>query len=549
MRELKVYLTFLLLVCVFLFAGCGNSTNETGDRNGGDVAPEELAITLPEGAVATIQVGGTLQLGVQYTPANTTLTDVTWESSIPSVATVDDTGLVTAVAGGNTIITVQSTQVSTARATMNISITTAPVPVTGISFANTTMTLDQYGATKSLAATITPSNASNRNVVWESSDPTKVSLSGSNALSRTLTGLLPTEENEPVTITITTQDGDFSATCQVTVNPFIEVTGIALDAATLDVMASKTLTATLTPSDATNQTVTWESSDPDKVTVDLTGLTVRVIACGEVTSTPVTITATVTKREGTPVQATCQVSVIAFSGTVAFGWDAEDDPSFTDLPWQGTRTIGSITVYNYSTNSSSGGSVTPGADDDERAVNGVMKAVQKDQVVKPDPDGDAEFTVTKAGYWLNESSSPCLQIGSNAWNRTNTTNIFDLVDKDGNPAIEGQFDLSRACKITVEYTGIANAGSNPSQTFLVAILNNSGSVNATNSPLRENSGQFETVEADGVMKTYTRIFDPTTLSNYNDIKAYLEKAFIIVRAGVAGTQVVVHSVKVEVLED
>jgi len=542
MKKLKWGIFFLILV--FLFAGCDDGSGNVDNPGDGEVEVlDSLEITVPSGASTTLTAGSTLQLGVEYTPANTVWKGVTWGSSNSIVATVSANGLVTTVGPGTTTITAQSSKVTTVSDTLEITVT--PVPVTGVSLNNTTLELVQYGSTKNLIATITPNTATNKTVNWESSDPAKVSVStGATTTIATLAGLLPTDPGDPVIITVTTDDGDFTETCEVTVTAYIEIDSITLSETTLDVMegASGTLTATLDPPDATNQTINWTSSDDTKATVSATGSIVTVNGL-IVTATPVTITATVTKHDGTTtVTATCEVSVIPFDGVEAFGWDAAADPDFNDLPWQGEKTIGNITVYNFSTNSNNDGSVTPGVDDAERTINGVMRAVQQGEVV-------GGFTMEKAGYWLKEDASPCLEIGSNAFTRTTTSNIFQLLNKNGSPAIEGQFDLSRACKITVEYTGITKTTTGQDNEVLIAILNNTGSVNTSNSPLQNDSGAFQSIGQVGIMETYTRIFDPTTLSNYASLQQYLEKAFFIVRATKAGTSVVVHSVKIEVLED
>jgi len=532
-----VILALPLLICVFLLAGCGGSDS--------DGVLDSLEITLPEGAVATVQVNGTLQLGVDYTPSDTTLKAITWTSSDDTKATVDDTGLVTGVAVGQVTITAKSTKKPAVVATKEITVQAASIAVTGIVFGTTTnptteIELDQWGTTQGLTAVIAPFNATNKTVTWESSDPTKVSVtvSPTNGLFATLAGLLPTGSN-PVTITVTTDDGGFTASCEVTVNDYVEITGITLSETTLDVTvgASETLTATTNPPNATIQNITWESSNTSRVTVSATGSLVTIDGL-VMTLSPVIVTATATKRDGTTVTATCEVSVVSFNGVEAFGWDAEEDLDFGDLPFEGEKTIGGITVYNFSTNSDSTGPIGAANQD-----TGVMKAVQKGELV-------GGFVMEKAGYLLKEDTSPCLEIGSNAYNRTNTTNIFDLVDKDGNPAIAGQFDLSRPCSIKVEYTGIASAGSG---TVLIAILNNSGSVNTSNSPLKENSGAFQSVVPDGTMKTYVRTFDPRTFDKngvtFEDVEEYLKEAFFIVRAAVAGTQIVVHSVTIEIAQD
>ena len=145
-------------------------------------------------------------LTATITPDNATNQNVTWKSSDTKVATVDN-GLVTAVAEGTATITVTTEDGSkTARCT--VTVTTATVPVTGVTLDPTSLTLD-VNQTATLTATITPSNATNQNVTWTSDNPSVATVSGG-----VVTAVAPGE----ATITATTADGGFAATCTVTVN-------------------------------------------------------------------------------------------------------------------------------------------------------------------------------------------------------------------------------------------------------------------------------------------------------------------------------------------
>jgi Tol biopolymer transport system component len=81
------------------------------------------------------------------------------------------------------------------------------VAVTGVSL-NKTNTAILAGGTEQLTATITPSNATNQNVTWTSSNGSAVTVSTGGLVSRTVYGT--------ATITVTTADGNFTASCNVT---------------------------------------------------------------------------------------------------------------------------------------------------------------------------------------------------------------------------------------------------------------------------------------------------------------------------------------------
>lgn len=165
------------------------------------------------------------------------------------------------------------------------------VPVTGITLTPTTATV-KVGRTSSLTATVLPAEATNKNVTWTSSDATIASVAD---------GVVTAVAAGTATITVTTEDGDFSATCDVTVEN-IAVTGITLVDATISIGAKKTLTATIAPADATIKTVTWSSNNTDVATINATTGEVTGVAKGETT-----ITATAT--DGSNVTGTCNVTV------------------------------------------------------------------------------------------------------------------------------------------------------------------------------------------------------------------------------------------------
>jgi uncharacterized protein YjdB len=106
------------------------------------------------------------------------------------------------------------------------------------------------------------------------------------------------------TATITASCAGKTATCQVTVSsPNISVSSVSLnkESTTLAIDGTETLTAEIQPPNATNKQVTWESSDPEKVTV-VEGL----ITGKAITIAPVTITVKTVDGNKTD---TCEVEV------------------------------------------------------------------------------------------------------------------------------------------------------------------------------------------------------------------------------------------------
>lgn len=147
------------------------------------------------------------------------------------------------------------------------------------------------GETRRLTATVSPDNAEYDAVVWSSSDNGIASVTEDGTVTAVAAG-------EAV---ITATAGEKKADCKVTVT--IPVTGITLDkeelALTIGGEAVK-LTATVTPEDATNKSVSWTSEDPTVATVAEDG-----------TVTPVAAGTTKVTAEASGFKAECTVTIAA----------------------------------------------------------------------------------------------------------------------------------------------------------------------------------------------------------------------------------------------
>ena len=151
----------------------------------------------------------------------------------------------------------------------------------------------EMGKTVTLTATVSPSNATYPSVTWSSNDKTVATVSS--------TGVVEALKPGWVTIIATATRGSTYATYRIQVTG-VSVTGVALDTTseTLTVGDAKTLIATVSPSNASNQAVTWTSSDETVASVDENGK-VTALKAGEATIT-------VTTTDGSK-KATCEVTV------------------------------------------------------------------------------------------------------------------------------------------------------------------------------------------------------------------------------------------------
>ena len=182
----------------------------------------------------------------------------------------------------------------------NVKLAPATVAVTGVTVAPAALTLE-VGQTGALTATVAPATATNKAVTWTSSAPaiTTVDASG------TVKGIAP----GTATITVKTADGGKTATCAITVKaavaPPVKVTGITLNHASITVngdLERVQLIATVAPATATDQSLTWTSSDASVASVDGAGL-VTIRKKGKAT-------VTAKANDGSGVSASCLFDVI-----------------------------------------------------------------------------------------------------------------------------------------------------------------------------------------------------------------------------------------------
>ncbi|WP_178387125.1 leucine-rich repeat protein [Tannerella forsythia] len=182
----------------------------------------------------------------------------------------------------------------------NVKLASATVAVTGVTVAPAALTLE-VGQTGALTATVAPATATNKAVTWTSSAPAIATVDASG----TVKGIAP----GTATITVKTADGGKTATCAVTVKaaaaPAVKVTGITLNYSSITVngdLERVQLIATVAPATATDQSLTWTSSDASVASVDGAGL-VTIRKKGKAT-------VTAKANDGSGVSASCLFDVI-----------------------------------------------------------------------------------------------------------------------------------------------------------------------------------------------------------------------------------------------
>lgn len=241
------------------------------------------------------KVGCTEKITATVTPTNADNRAVTWISSAPAVASVDQSGNIIAKSVGNATITVKAKDDSGVTATCWVKVT--DIKVTGITLNKTTLNI-KTGATEQLTAKVQPTDATNSKVTWSSNNKDVAEVDQ--------TGMITAKQEGSAVITVKAQDGSGkTATCQVTVNPSVVlVNKITINPSSKSLAIGKTVTLspTVAPSNATDKGVTWKSSNSKVAKVDEKSGVVTAVAAG-------TAIITATAVDGSKVTATCKITV------------------------------------------------------------------------------------------------------------------------------------------------------------------------------------------------------------------------------------------------
>ncbi|KLU70645.1 MAG: hypothetical protein RHS_3560 [Robinsoniella sp. RHS] len=239
---------------------------------------------------------GTKKLTHTITPSNATNQNVSWSSDNEAVATVSQAGVVTAIKEGTANITV-TTESNNKTAICKVTVSRKDIAVTGVTLLPEALQM-KLKETATLTAAVQPANATNQNVSWTSNNEAVATVDG---------GIVTAVADGKATITVTTEEGGFTATCEVTVKSepepeIIKVTGVTLDKQAINIEVGKTavIKESVQPENATNKNVTWDSNNKTVASVDKGKITALKEGIAEII---------VTTADGNKT-ATCTVNVI-----------------------------------------------------------------------------------------------------------------------------------------------------------------------------------------------------------------------------------------------
>ena len=247
------------------------------------VAPTDLYLSF---SGTEVEVGDSFTLEAELYPADARST-ITWTSSNESVASVDADGNVTAKSAGFCVITA-----ATSNGLMKTCELTVGVQPTSLYLSESHVDLT-VGDSYIVTPDVYPENAVNYTITWSSSKTSVATVSD---------GRITAVGKGTCTVTATTYNG-ISATCAVVVaEKAVEVKSVSLSdkQIELNVNDKYTLTATVSPDNATNPSLTWSSSKTSVATVS-DGV-VTAVGAG---------TCEITAAASNGKRASCTVTVIA----------------------------------------------------------------------------------------------------------------------------------------------------------------------------------------------------------------------------------------------
>ncbi|MHC1733069.1 MAG: beta strand repeat-containing protein [Bacteroidales bacterium] len=446
-----------------------------------------ITVTGTSGATTITSDNGTLQLTATVTPANATNKTVTWSIvNGTGQATINSTGLVTAVSNGTVTARATANDGSGVVGSLVITISGQVIPVTGITVtgANGATIITSDNGTLQLTATVTPADATNKTVTWSI-------VNGTGQATINSTGLVTAVSNGTVTARATANDGSgVVGSLVITISgQVIPVTGITVtgaNGATIITSDNGTLqlTATVTPADATNKTVTWSIvNGTGQATINSTGLvtavsngtvTARATAndgSGVVGSLVITISSQVIPVTGITVTGANGATIITSdNGTLQLTATVTPaDATNKTVTWSIVNGTGQATINSTGlVTAVSNGTVTARATaNDGSGVVGSLVITISGQVIPV-----TGITVTGAnGATIITSDSGTLQLTATVApsNATNKTVTWSIVNGTGQATINSTGLVTAVSNGTVTARATANDGSGVVGSLVITI--------------------------------------------------------------------------------
>lgn len=329
--SVKVFTRIACLIMAVAMAvslvGCGVDITSVG-------LPTDIVLEKGETQQLNIEYGTDDKAEQEKIAEAASKLNLTWTSSDETVATVDETGLVTAVGAGEADVTVSVADANIS-STTHIKVVILP---TGVE-APETLSLELNGeATKALGAKMTPEDATDVKLAYLSSDESVATVDESGNVTAVGVGECTITTTIVADTTATAEDAgvdsemlvvpeNAKAETKVTVGKAIESITLDSNEGVLTVGNTHTIKATVFPEDATDKAVTWKSSDESIATVDAEG-NVTAKDTGNVTIMAVNSDGDVSSTYELTVNKAAAKPATNYSGTTSSA-GAATTPSYT----------------------------------------------------------------------------------------------------------------------------------------------------------------------------------------------------------------------------
>lgn len=456
-----------LVLCLLALVACGCSSNGASISPGQPKALHSIAVTC---ASTSIRMGGTLQLTATgaYSDGSTQniTSGVTWSSSNTDVATINGSGVASALAAGSSTITATLNGVS---GTVALTVAAASVTLRSIAVTPATPGI-AAGVTQQFTATGTYSDGSAQNitsaVTWSSSNAGVASINGSGTATAISAG--------SSTITATLNGVSGSATLTVTAAAVtLQSIAVTPAAPTIAAGASQQFAAIATYSDKSTANVTsavaWSNSNSAAATINASGLAAGVAGGSS------TITATLNGVSGTavltvtaPVRTLQSIAVAPSAPSIVAGTTQQFTATATYSDKSTANVTSSVTWASSNTAAATinGSGLATGVAAGSSAITATLNGVS----------GTAMLTVTAAARTLQSiavtPSAPNIAPGSTQ-QFTATATYSDKSTADVTTSVT--WSSSNTAAVTINASGLATGVAAGTSTITAA----SGSVSGT----------------------------------------------------------------------
>ena len=326
--------TFTRIACLIMavamavsLVGCGVDITSVG-------LPTDIVLEKGETQQLNIEYGTDDKTEQEKIAEAASKLNLTWASSDETVATVDETGLVTAVGAGEADVTVSVSDANIS-STTHVKVVITP---TGVEAPDSIELVTNGENSKALGAKMTPEDATDVKLAYESSDESVATVDENGVVTAvgvgecTITTIIvadttATAEDAGVDSEMLVVPENAKAETKVTVGKAIESITLDSNEGVLTVGNTHTIKATVFPEDATDKAVTWKSSDESIATVDAEG-NVTAKGTGNVTIMAVNSDGDVSADYALTVNKAAAKPATRYSGTTSSA-GAATTPSYT----------------------------------------------------------------------------------------------------------------------------------------------------------------------------------------------------------------------------